>query len=206
MDTRQPAGKTLVSRGCFFCKSGKEADVIRHFNFAFPNGEAIAPTRTRIRRTEGAAIEEHVPLLPGYVFFQIRENEQEPRETIDMVLPALLDFSKTGSVLKLLRYSDGTWRLFGSDDLFARMLFETGGNIGLSQACYDKGNRIRVLKGFLKGYEGLITNVNRKKKTVELTVNLQGKKIIMWLGYELVAGIDDAHKCSRRNDDKDRNM
>jgi len=28
--------------------------------------------------------------------------------------------------------------------------------------------------------------VNRKKKTVEVTINLQGKRVIMWLGYELV--------------------
>lgn len=186
MEARQPAGKALVSRGCYFCKSGKEAEVIRHFNITFPEGQAIAPTRTRIRRTHDAAIEERVPLLPGYVFFQIKEGESEARGAIDGTLSALLDLSHIDSVLKLLRYSDGTWRLFGSDDLFAGMLFETGGNIGLSQAYYDRGNKIRVLNGFLKGYEGYITNVNRKKKTVEVTVDLQGKKVIMWLGFELV--------------------
>ena len=104
---------------------------------------------------------------------------------------ALLQFSKLDSVLKLLRYSDGTWRLFGSDNLFAEMLFKNGGNIGLSTAYFDKGNRIKVLDGFLKDYEGYITNVNRKKKTVEVTVDLQGKRVIMWLGYELVEPVPD---------------
>ena len=112
-------------------------------------------------------------------------------ETADAVLPSLRDFAKINSVLKLLRYSDGKRRLFGSDDLFAGMLFETGGNIGLSQACYERGNRIRVLNGFLKDCEGLITNVNRKKKTVEVTVNLHEKKIVMWQGYELVAAVEN---------------
>lgn len=189
MDARQPVGRTRVSRGCYFCKSGKEAEVVRHFAVAFTNGEAIAPTRTRIRRTHDAAIEERVTLLPGYVFFQITEDESRTPPTPDALLSALLDFSRTDSVLKLLRYSDGTWRLFGSDDVFARMLFETGGNIGLSQAYYDRGNRIRILNGFLKDYEGYITNVNRKKKTVEVTVDLQGKKAVMWLGYELVTPV-----------------
>ena len=187
MDAKQPIGRARVSRGCFFCKSGREADVIRHFNTTFPNGEAIFPTRTRIRRTPNAAIEERVPLLPGYVFFQITENEPVADEAMDAVL---LDFSRIDSVLKLLTYSDGTWRLLGSDDLFAGLLFEAGGNIGLSRACYDKGNRIRVLEGFLKGYEGFITNVNRKKKTVEITVNLNEKKVIMWLGYELMTHVE----------------
>lgn len=182
---------TRTSRGCFFCKGGKEADVVNHFKAAFPNGTAVSPTRTRIRRTHDAAIEERVPLLPGYVFFQITEKAPEVPEIRDTVLMALLQFSKIDSVLKLLRYSDGTWRLIGSDNLFAEMLFKTDGNIGLSQAYFDRGNKIRILDGFLKDYEGHITNVNRKKKTVEVTVNLQEKRVIMWLGYELVEAVPD---------------
>ena len=182
---------TRISRGCFFCKSGKEADVVNHFKMAFPNGAAISPTRTRIRRIHDAAIEERVLLLPGYVFFQFVEKESAVPGTTDAALMTLLRFSQMDSVLKLLRYSDGAWRLIGSDDLFAEMLFRTDGNIGLSQACFDRGNRIRILDGFLKDYEGHITNVNRKKKTVEVTVNLQEKRVIMWLGYELVEAVPD---------------
>ena len=180
------------SRGCFFCKSGRETDVIRHFNITFPNGRAIVPTRTKIRRTREAAIEEQVPLLPGYVFFEITEDGTPAPGIIDAILMALLEFSKLDSVLRLLRYSDGKWRLFGSDNLFAEMLFKTEGNIGLSQAYFDKGDRIRILDGFLKDYEGNITSVNRKNKTVEITVNLQGKKVIMRLGYELVEPVNSA--------------
>lgn len=184
-------GPTRISRGCFFCKNGKEADVINHFKTTFPNGEAISPTRTRIRRVHDAAIEERVPLLPGYVFFQITEKEPEAPRIIDEILMALLQFSIIDSVLKLLRYTDGTWRLFGPDNLFAEMLFKSGGNIGISTTYFDQGNRIKVLDGFLKDYEGNITNVNRRKKTVEVTVNLQGKRVILWLGYELVEAVPD---------------
>ena len=190
-DGMERAGPTWKSRGCLFCKSGKEAEVIDRFRTNFPTGEAIYPTRTRIRRVHDAAIEERVPLLPGYVFFQIAEQEPEATGVADAILVALLGFSRIDSVLKLLRYSDGTWRLFGPDDEFAEMLFKSGGNIGLSTAYFDKGNRIKILDGFLKDYEGYITNVNRKKKTVEVTVNLQGKRAIMWLGYELVEAVPD---------------
>ena len=152
----------------------------------FPNGRAIVPTRTKIRRNHDAAIEEQVPLLPGYVFFEITEDGASAFEINDSASQSLSEFSRIDSVLKLLRYSDGTWRLFGSDNLFADMLFRTEGNIGLSQAYFDKGDRIRILDGFLKDYEGNITSVNRKNKTVVVTVNLQGKKVTMRLGYELV--------------------
>jgi transcription antitermination factor NusG len=71
------------------------------------------------------------------------------------------------------------------------MLFKTGGNIGLSQAYFDRGDRIRILDGFLKDYEGCITSVSRKFKTVEVTVYLHGKKVTMKLGYELVAPVSN---------------
>lgn len=177
---------TTVSMGCFFCKSGKEAEVIRHFETTFPKARAIAPTRSRYRRTPNGAIEERVPLLPGYVFFEITEEGTPAPGIIDQVLLALLDFRRHDSVLSLLRYNDGSWRLTGDDARFAAMLFQTDGNIGISKAYFDKGNRIRILDGFLKGYEGSIIGVNRKMKTVEVSVLLQDKKVTMRLGYELV--------------------
>ncbi len=171
-------------RGCFFCKSGKEQDVARQFERAFPDGKALVPTRSRYRRVRDTAIEERVTLLPGYVFFELAAERVRDLET---ALPA---FSHTDSVLKLLRYTDGGWRLRDYDDRFARLLFEAGGNIGISQACFDVNKRIRILGGFLKDYEGSIVRVNRKARTVEVRVDLQGKKVSMRLGYEMVSAVE----------------
>ena len=186
-----------ISRGCFFCKSGKEIDVVRQFEMRFPGGRAVAPTKSRYRRAKDVVIEEKVPLLPGYVFFEMNDSAtggliSEPaadKNNGETPQFALQTFSRIDSVLKLLRYSDGDWRLQGDDDKFAMLLFETGGNIGISQAYFDVGNRIRILDGFLKDYEGSITRVNRKNRTVEVQVDLPGKKVSMKLGYELVEGI-----------------
>ena len=194
-----------ISRGCFFCKSGKEIDVIRHFNATFPDGKAIMPTRTKIKRTRESVSTEQVPLLPGYVFFEIAEKGLSVPGFIDSTLTALQEFSRIDSVLKLLRYSDGKWRLFGSDNLFAEMLFKTEGNIGLSLAFFDKGDRIRIIDGFLKDYEGCITSVNRKNKTVEVTVNLQGKKVILRLGYELVEPVSDSSERTSKHNNRHGN-
>lgn len=190
---RQPGGKEQKSvyRGCFFCKSGKENDVVRHFKVVFPEEKAIAPTRTRYRRTRDTAIEEQVPLLPGYVFFEIREEGTQAPEILDEILIALQSFSHTDSVLKLLKYTDGDWRLRGFDNQFAEMLLKMDGNIGVSQAYFDEGKRIRILDGFLKDYEGSIVRVNKKARTVEVGLDFQGKKVSMWLGYELVAPVED---------------
>ena len=173
-----------VCHGCFFCKTGKEDDVVRRFQTLLPRGRAITPTRSRYRRVKGTAIEEMVPLLPGYVFFELGKDETDDLQY------ALQSFFMADNVFKLLRYTDGSWQLHGHDDNFARMLFETGGNIGISQAYFDVGKRIRILSGFLKDYEGFIVRVNRKAKTVEVSVELQGEKVNMRLGYELVEPMD----------------
>lgn len=179
-----------AQRGCFFCRTGKEEDVVRHFRMTFPSDIAIAPTRTRYRRTRDDAIEERVPLLPGYVFFEIRREGDPAPHVSEATLLALLKFSRADSVLRLLKYSDDQWQLRGYDDQFAEMLIRTGGNIGVSQAYFDEGKRIRILDGFLKGYEGSIIRLNKKNRTAEVSVDFRGKKMSMWLGYELVAAAE----------------
>lgn len=175
---------STTQRGCFFCKSGRESDFVRQFGKTFPNGRALVPTRSRYRRIKDTAIEERVTLMPGYVFFELDAEDARRLQS------ELLSFFHSDSVLKLLRYTDGRWQLQDYDDRFARMLFETGGNIGISQAYFDVNRRIRILSGFLKDYEGSIVRVNRKAKTVEVRVDLQGKKVSMKLGYEMVAPVD----------------
>ena len=186
------------ARGCFFCRSGKEAEVVQRFQGVFPDARAIFPTCTRYWRAKKEAVEYQVPLMPGYVFFEMEvpqtdihsslgDNGYQRLQSIDA---SLLDFSHTAHVLKLLRYANDGWQLQGSDDAFIQKLFSVEGNIDISQACFDEGNRIRILNGFLKDYEGCITRVNRKARTVEVSMDFHEKKVIMWLGYELVASAE----------------
>lgn len=185
------------SLGCLFCKTGKEQAIVRQFEESFPSGRAIAPTKSRYRRAKGVVTEEREILLPGYVFFEVDECSEERkllRASISAkqendLLSELQFFSRKEDVLKLLRYSDGDWQLHGSDSLFAEMLFRTDGNIDVSQAYFDEGDRIRILSGFLKDYEGCITRVNRKTRTAEIHVDFHEKNVTMWLGYELLGAV-----------------
>ena len=164
-------------RGCLFCRSGKEAETVQRFGVLFPQARAIAPTRTRYRRVGGIAHEEQAILLPGYVFFETAE-ALEPRN--------LRLLRQACGMLRLLTYDDGDWRLHGHDDQFARMMFDADGQIGLSRAWFDEGDRIRVLDGFLKAYEGSILRVNRRARTAQVSIDFQGKTVTMWLGFELI--------------------
>ena len=166
--------KCMLHRGCLFCKTGKEKEVVQQMGLYAPALRAIAPVKLRYRRVGGVALEEKVSLIPGYVFFESSEGE----------LPARL--TRLENVLRLLTYPDGDWKLTGYDDQFAKMLFKADGVIGFSKAIFDEGNRIHILDGFMKDYEGSIIRVNRRARTAEVSVDFQGKKISMWLGYELL--------------------
>ena len=182
-------------RGCFFCRNGKEAEVVQRFHATFPDSRAIFPTCTRYWRAKKEAVEYQVPLMPGYVFFEMDASQTDvPSPQVDdryqylqSIDASLVDFSRSAHVLKLLRYANDGWRLQGSDDAFVQTLCSVEGNIGISQARFDEGDRIRILNGFLKDYEGCITRVNRKARTVEVSIDFHEKKVRMWLGYELVS-------------------
>lgn len=158
-------------RGCLFCKAGREQRVVQ----LFPEGAALFPTKVRYRRMGGQAIEEQTPLLPGYVFFETADPDFDLRQ-----------LKWPNDILKLLSYGDGAWQLHGYDAQFAEMLFREKGRIGLSLACFDEGDRIRIVDGFLKAYEGAIIRVNRRAKTAQVSIPFQEKNITMWLGFELI--------------------
>lgn len=169
---------TRIGRGCLFCRTGKESAVIRRIALYHPGIQAMTPYKTRYRREGGRLREESVPLLRGYVFYQTDRDVN------------LRELSRVDDVLRPLTYENGEWRLHGSDDEFARLLFQADGHIGLSMAYFDEGNRIRILEGFLKEYEGSIVRVNRRSKTAEVRLDFQDKEIRVWLGFELMERAD----------------
>lgn len=161
-------------RGCIFCKAGREKNVVQAMRIYVPELRAVAPVKLRSRRMGRTSKEERVALIPGYIFFE----SDEPVLSVKL--------TKLEDVLRLLRYPDGDWHLTGYDDQFARMIFDNNGEIGFSKAVFDEGNRIHIVDGFLKDHEGSITRVNRRARTTEVLIDFQGKKISMWLGYELI--------------------
>lgn len=160
--------------GCLFCRTGKEDKTIQQLTAMYPDVKAISPRKMRYRRHGKEAVEEQVPLFPGYIFFRtIPEDERT------------YHFAAFEDALRLLCYNRNNWRLIGADEAMARTFFEYHGVVGFSKAYYE-GDRICIAEGFLKQYEGSIIRVNHRAKTAEIRVEFQGKIITMWLGFELI--------------------
>lgn len=163
-----------MKRGCLYCYSGNMDRAIEVFNGFYPDIRLIYPQRIRRRRYTGKpCVDDIVPLLPGYLFFETDRDLPKNR------------LARTDYLLRLLTYTDSEWVLHGADDLLAKDLFDANGVIGLSRAYYDSNRRIRIVDGFLKPYENSIVRVNRRTRTAEINIILQDQRIDLWLGLEL---------------------
>lgn len=188
-NNRDEGGSTARARwdyGCLFTKSGDEEKIVSLLAAEHAEADAIAPVKVRYRRSAGLAQREEVRLFPGYIFFRLPHGGDE-RVPWLWRLPA-----------RLLLYGDGSWRMRGDDVRTVRLFFDEGGVVELSTAYYEN-DRIHILDGFLKHYEGSITRVNHRAKTAEIKVQLQDKTLTLWLGFELIERADKPAKDGQGN-------
>lgn len=162
-----------IEYACVFCRTGGEAQIARDIRESFPFAETLSPVKLRYRHVNGKPVEERVPLFPGYLFLKLHENDP------------LFRLIRSGLIYKILRDSDDDWRLTGADRDFVEDLFRTGGVFGFSQAFYEN-EKIHIVEGPLKAYEGKILRVNHRKKTAQVQMSIQGMELNVWLGFELI--------------------
>ncbi len=158
--------------GCLFCKTGCEALVAQRMEFSYEAITATPVTILKRRSKQGVKTLQPEILLPGYVFFKAPLTFY-PR----LKLP--------DDSIKLLKSQDGEWQLFGFDRKFASWVIEQNGEIGLSKA-YKIGERITIQQGPLKDLEGYITKIDKRNKSGQVVLVINGREIRVWLGFELL--------------------
>ena len=159
--------------GCLFCRTGKEKRIADEIKAEYPDVRVIFAEKLRKRRQGRSSVQETVPLFPGYLFF---------RTDADFDAPVL---ARRQDVFRLLRDGEGIWHLRGEDLTLALGLFRQDGVVGFSKAYYE-GDRIRILDGLLKTYEGRIIRVNRRSQTAQIALGVGGQEVTVWLGFELI--------------------
>ena len=113
-------------------------------------------------------------------------------------------FYERRDVYRLLRDSNGGWRLRGTDEAFARKLFEQHGVLDFSRAYYEN-DRIRIVDGILKDYEASILRVNRRAQTAQIRVDICGRETLIWLGFEWMNSNEGGEIAARLHDKENGN-
>ena len=159
--------KKMWRYGCLFCRTGAEATIAGYINQTLTDVEAVAPTRTRRKTVAGKPVEDQVQLLPGYIFFRTESDEQIPQLT------------RIINVLKLLEYDNLNWELTGGDREFAKFLFDND-LLQPPHVTFIDG-KLHFEDGFLYGHDDAVLRVNRRKKTVEIRLEID--QLAFWIGY-----------------------
>ena len=180
---------------CLMVKSGGEDAFKRDFEknlkkSALMEGgaqeESPAPSakisffKKKMRDSKKREFEE--ALFPGYVFLSAKSLDARVEEAA----------KRAKNFYHFLDSNSNIQKLQGSDHEILSNLLKFGETQGISQAYFDKDQRIVIANGPLVGFEGKITKVNRKRGRATVQVDLCSNTMKFDLAFEEMAAPDKA--------------
>lgn len=159
--------------GCIFCLTGREQAVAERIQCACSEVRATVAMQEKHKSVNGQKSRVQTVMLPGYVFFEAPDD-----------ISVVVRFPRT-DVIRILVGNNRDWRLTGSDYEFAKWLFSYDGCIRFSTA-YREGDRIRIASGPLKDMEGMISRIDKRGRSGQVTVRFDKREFKLWLGFDLV--------------------
>jgi len=121
------------------------------------------------------------PIFPGYLFIESEKISPELYSQIKRI-PGFLRFLKDNHNIEPLAKRD--------QELLTHFL-SFGEVVDRSKVFFDENKRIRVLQGPLKGLEGKIVKVNRRKGRARVELDLYEESFLIDFGFELLEPTDE---------------
>lgn len=159
-------------------KTGSETQIQKSIEEKIPEGvEVFCPMRELLIRKKGKTKKEMKPLFPGYIFL----NTEEFTAGIMSALKSVNGF------FQVLPSNKGIKAVPEQDMHIINSLFRKNYTAHLSKARFDENDKIVIIEGPLKGKEGMIVKVNRRKGRAKIVINAFDKQHFVDLGFELLA-------------------
>ncbi len=138
----------------------------------------FVPKRALPVRRLGKMKKEILPVFPGYVFVESED------------ILADLDFywllRRTAGFIRFLRDNIAPTPLNDHERLLLRHFMSFGECADTSKVLFDENDRIVVVSGPLKGLEGQIVKVNRRKGRAKVALDICETGFLIDLGFEAV--------------------
>ena len=154
---------------CIFCETGREAIVEDYLQSL--GCIVISSTVERNVVKNGKFIKEFRPIISGYTFFEY-DGEPDWRE-----------IKKCKYIYYPLQYNDNSKKLRNNDLEFVYWLIRNNGVVKISKVI-EIGNKIKIIEGPLKEYEGNIVKINKRQKCAKIEINGEGMINNVWVSYE----------------------
>lgn len=142
-------------------------------NFYFPERELLI-----LRK--GCKVKELKPLFPGYVFYETRKINSEEITIIN-------DYSY---FISFLPKGSDPRPVLKNEEIVLKTLFNFGSIIEVSKVQFDENKKIFVKRGPMKGLEGRIVKVDRRKNRVKIKFDLYESPFLIDLGFEMIGEHD----------------
>ena len=166
---------------CIYCKTGSEAKLVyllKKDMLDFENIEVtlMFPVRILQEKRQGVWRKVEQPLLPGYIFLYLDDEEMFPNYIVRQERDAY----------KILRNSDGSMILQGSDEEYARWVWSHGGRFEPSKVVFKEGQVVKILSGPLLDMQGRIVKMDRHHKRVVVAFMFGGQERKVNLSVEAI--------------------
>jgi len=164
---------------CLYCKTGSEQKLVTLIKknveeILHHPIEVMYPVRIMNQKKQGKWHKVEQPLIPGYLFLYLDD---------EIPFPLFL-IKNERNAYKILRNSDFTLALKGSDDQYARWVYDHQGTIKPSKVLFKEGKMIKVIDGPLADLHGNIVKVDRHHKRVHVSFEFGGKERIINISIE----------------------
>ena len=132
-------------------------------------------TRELTIRRQGEWLKEKQPTFPGYVIMQTTN-------TVDA--KTVQDFKSIPYFYHFLKTNTEIIPMTGKDLDIIKHFLGLGPNLGTSLVRFDENDRIVVIEGPLKGIEGSIIKVDKRKQRAKIRVDFQGSAHTIDLSFQ----------------------
>lgn len=168
-------------------QSSKEEKIIEEIKKHLSNDildDVFSPKFTQRKKIKGKWIDVEKPAFPGYIFIETNN--------IKEAFHRLYYVEGFAKLLGRERNSENFLHLNEHESKMIEVLYgkDYGRTLGISEIKLEEGMKIRVLRGQLFGFEGLIKKVMLHKRQVIITFPFGGKPIEATVGIEIVDKID----------------
>ena len=140
----------------------------------------IFPKRILKIRKSGILKDEAKPVFPGYFFIEAENINTELYNTL----------RGTKGFYRFLKSNQEITALTGKDLSILQHFINFGQTISTSKVYFDENDRICVTSGPLKGLEGMIIKVDKRKNRAKIKMDFANENLLIDLGFELIKAME----------------
>ena len=169
-------------------RTGREPELLKKIRSLSDKCEqsihAYFPRRVLYIKKKGIRQKTDAPVFPGYIFLAID----------DLSVPVYWQLRRTQDFYHFLPNNQNPLPLAGQDLSLLRHFLSFGEITDPSKVYFDANDRICVVEGALKGLEGKILKVDRRKQRAKVLLDMYTDGFAIDLAFEVIKTVSSDSK------------